>query len=101
MGMGAMGATLRNHSFTENAIQDPAPPLKTPALVEGRIELTLLGVSQYGLRSSDLAALLNKQPSSMSRWLSEGVSLEREDPTFRGRINHLDSQVLAAARNNE
>ena len=86
---------------TGHAIQDLASPLKTPALVEGRIELTLLGVSRYGVRSSDLAALLKKHPSSMSRWLNDGVSLERKDPTFRRRINHLDLQISAAARNNE
>ena len=87
--------------FTGHAIQDLASPLKTPALVEGRIELTFLGVSRYGVRSGDLAALLNKHPSSMSRWLNEGVSLEREDPTFLRRINHLDRQISAAACNNE
>jgi len=87
--------------LTGHAIQDLASPLKTPALVEGRIELTLLGVSRYGVRSSDIAALLNKHPSSMSRWLNKGVSLEREDSTFRGRINHIDRQISAAARNNE
>ena len=87
--------------YTGHAIQDLASPLKTPALVEGRIELTLLGVSRYGFRSSDLAALLSKHPSSITRWLNEGVLLEREDPTFRKRINHLDRQISAAARNNE
>ena len=87
--------------LTGHAIQDLASPLKTPALVEGRIELTLLGVSRYGVRSSDIAALLNKHPSSMSRWLNIGVSLEREDPIFLRRINHLDRQISAAARNNE
>jgi len=50
---------------------------------------------------SDIAALLNKHPSSMSRWLNIGVSLEREDPIFLRRINHLDRQISAAARNNE
>jgi hypothetical protein len=43
----------------------------------------------------------SKHPSSMTRWLNEGVLLEREDPTFRKRINHLDRQISAAARNNE
>ena len=87
--------------FTGRAIQDLASPLKTPALVEGRIELTLLGVSRYGFRSSNLAALLSKHPSSMTRWLNEGRTLGRKDPTFCRRINHLDRQISAAARNNE
>ena len=87
--------------FTGHAIQDLASPLKTPILVEGRIELTLLGVSRYGFRSSDLAALLNKHASSMARWLNEGVTLERKDPNFLRRMNLLDRQISAAARNNE
>ena len=87
--------------FVGHAIQDLASPLKTPALVEGRIELTLLGVSRYGFRSIDLATLLNKHPSSMTRWLNKGVSLELKDQTFRKHINHLDRQISAAARNNE
>lgn len=87
--------------YTGHEIQDLASPLKTSALVEGRIELTLLGVSRYGFRSSDLAALLDKHPSSMTRWLNEGLLLEREDPIFFRRINRLDQQISAAARNNE
>lgn len=87
--------------YTGHTIRDLASPLKSPALVEGRIELTLLGVSRYGFRSSDLAALLDKHPSSMTRWLNEGMSLEREDSNFSKRINQLDRQISAAARNNE
>ena len=80
---------------------DLTSPPKTPALVEARIELTLLGVSRYDFRSSVLAGLLDKHPSSMTRCLNEGLSLERQDPIFFGRINRLDQQISAAARNNE
>jgi hypothetical protein len=69
---------------TGHRIEDFASPLKTPTLVEGRIGLTLLGVSRYGFRSTDLAALLGKHPSSMTRWLNKGVSLEREDRDSSG-----------------
>jgi len=79
--------------FSEHSIVDLSSPLKTPALVKGRVELTLLGVSRYGFRSSDLASLINKHPSSMTRWLNEGISREREDPTFRDRIRQLDQQI--------
>jgi hypothetical protein len=37
----------------------------------------------------------------MTRWLNKGVSLEREDPKFLGRINRLDRDISTAARNNE
>jgi len=87
--------------FSEHSIVDLSSPLKTPALVKGRVELTLLGVSRYGFRSSDLASLINKHPSSMTRWLNEGISREREDPTFRDRIRQLDQQISAAASNNK
>ena len=84
-----------------NAIEDLASPLKTPRLVQGRVELTLLGVSRYGFRASDIASLVNKHPSSMTRWINQGLLQEREDPEFRDRINNLDQQISAAACNNE
>jgi hypothetical protein len=78
-----------------------ASPLRTRALIEGRIELTLLAVSRYGIRSCDIADLINKHPSSMTRWLNSGVHREREDAVFRERINHLDREISSTARNNE
>ncbi len=67
----------------------------------GRVELTLLGVSRYGFRSSDLAGIIRKHPSSMTRWLNESLSRERKDRAFRDRILDLDRQISAAARRNE
>jgi hypothetical protein len=96
-----LSSIVVSRRYTGHHIHNLASPLKTPALVEGRIELTLLGVSGYGFHSSDLAALLGKHPSSTTRWLNKGVSLEREDPRFLGRINRLDRDFSAAARNNE
>ena len=80
-----------------HAIEDFASPLKTPRLVQGRVELTLLGVSRFGFRASDIASLVNKHPSSMTRWINQGLLQEREDPAFRYRINILDQQISAAA----
>jgi hypothetical protein len=51
--------------------------------------------------ASDLAALLGKHPSSMTRWLNQGVSLERAALEFLRRINRLDRLISAAARNNQ
>jgi hypothetical protein len=36
----------------------------------------------------------------MTRWLNEGVSLEREDPNVLRRIERLDRQISATALNN-
>jgi len=84
-----------------HAIEDLASPLKTSCLFRGRVELTLLGVSRYCFRASDIAKLVNKHTSSMTRWINQGLLREREDPTFRDRINNLDQQISAAARKNE
>ena len=66
-------------------------------MTEGRIEFTLLAVTRFALRSSDLAALLKKHPSSLTRWLNKGLHREREDYEFRDRINKLDAAISSAA----
>ena len=71
---------------------------KTLALIDGRVELTLLGVSRYGFRSTELAEIIRKHPSSMTRRLNEGLSREREDPRFRDRMCQLDRQISATAQ---
>lgn len=73
-------------------------PLRTSDLTEGRVELTLLAVTRFGLRSSELAAQLRKHPSSVTRWLNRGLKQEREDKLFRDRINQLDFKISAAIR---
>lgn len=81
--------------------EDLASPLRTPDLIEGRIELTFLAVSRYGVRSREIADLIYKHPSSMTRWLNHGVTREREDADFRKRMNRLDRQISSAARDND
>jgi len=79
------------------SIADLSSPLRVSTLTEGRIEFTLLAVTRFALRSSDLAALLNKHPSSLTRWLNEGLRRERDDCEFRDRINKLDAAISSAA----
>ena len=81
--------------------EDFASPLRTQRLIEGRIELTLLAISHYGVRSRDIADLIDNHPSSMTRWLNQGIARERDDAVFREHIDRLDRQISAAARNNE
>ncbi|MDX2435529.1 MAG: hypothetical protein QNL88_00635 [Acidobacteriota bacterium] len=55
-------------------------------------------VTRFDLRSSDLATLLHKHQSSVTRWLNLGLRRERQDPVFRDRINWLDAEISAAAQ---
>jgi len=73
-------------------------PLRTSDLTAGRVEFTLLAVTRFGLRSGDLAGLLEKHQSSLTRWLNRGLKQEAEDELFRDRINSLDFGISAAAR---
>jgi REP element-mobilizing transposase RayT len=81
--------------------EDLSSPLRTRHLVEGRTELTLLAVSRFGVPSCDIADLIQKHPSSMTRWLNQGLRRERTDAVFRERIDHLDRLISSAARNKE
>jgi hypothetical protein len=65
------------------------------------MELTLLAVSRFGVRSRDIADIIQKYPSSMTRWLNQGLRRERADTAFRERIDRLDRLISSAPRNNE
>jgi hypothetical protein len=73
-------------------------PLRTSDLTNGRVKLTPLAVTRFGLRSSELASLLRKHQSSLTRWLNLGLKQEREDQRFCDRINQLDYVISNAVR---
>ena len=83
---------------TGHSIAKLSSPLRTSDLTNGRIELTLLAVTRFALRSSDLATLLHKHQSSLTRWLNLGLRREKQDPIFCDRIIQLDVEVSTAAR---
>jgi hypothetical protein len=56
---------------TGHVVEDLASSRKTFDLTDGRVELTLLGISRYRFRSTELAEIINKHPSSLTRWLNE------------------------------
>jgi REP element-mobilizing transposase RayT len=87
--------------FSGHDREDLASPLRTPRLIEGRVQLTLLAVSRFGVHSRDIANLIHKHPSSMTRWLNQGLKRERMDTAFRERIDRLDGLISSAPRNNE
>jgi len=86
--------------FSEHSIADLSSPLRSSELIRGRIELTFLAVGRFGLRSSEIATLINKHPSSLTRWLNVGTHLNGHDRAFRNRIDRLDNRISAAAPDN-
>ena len=66
---------------------------RTEDFIRGRIELTLLAVGRYGYQSAAIAKLIDKDRSSLTRWLNLGLRLQRDNPEFRKRIDDLDRQI--------
>jgi hypothetical protein len=61
--------------------------------ITGRVEFCVLAVSRYGLKSGEIAALLDKGRNSVTRWLNQGLRREHDDPRFAARLDTLDSEI--------
>jgi hypothetical protein len=66
---------------------------RTKDLIRGRIELTLLAVGRYGFQSAIVAKLIDKDRSSLTRWMNLGLRLQHDDQSFRDRIDDLDRLI--------
>ena len=86
--------------FSGHPIADLSSPLRTPELTRGRVELTTLAVTRIRIRSSDIANLIDKHRSSMTRWLKIGLRRLRDDRGFRLHLDLLDRKISSAARDN-
>ena len=86
--------------FSAHSIADLSSPLRTPNLTRGRIELTTLAVTRFEIRSIDIADLIGKHRSSITRWLNIGLHRQRDDRGFRLRLDFLDRKISSAARDN-
>ena len=86
--------------FSGHSIVDLSSPLRTPDLTRGRIELTTLAVTRFEIRSIDIADLIGKHRSSITRWLNIGLNRQRDDRGFRLRLDFLDRKISSAARDN-
>ena len=64
---------------------------KDSVLVRQRTDLTTLAIGRYRARVCDIAALVRKHPNSVAKWLNKGLRLERSDPEFRARLDHIDA----------
>ena len=67
--------------------------LRTARILEARIELATLALARYHLRIRDLADLLEKNPSTVTRWLNAGLQEERDDGDFSLRLDTLDHAI--------
>jgi len=63
------------------------------AITRQRIELVTLAIGRYRLRVCDIATLLRKHPNSVAKWLNKGLRLERIEPGFKARLDHLDAAI--------
>jgi hypothetical protein len=60
----------------------------------------MLAVARYGFQSRAVAILINKDRTSVTRWLNLGLHTEQNDAAFRNRLDFLDSSISAAADDN-
>ena len=54
----------------------------------------------HPLESRFIAGLVNKHPTSVSRWLNSGLRMERDEPEFRSRIDALARLISAEETDN-
>ena len=52
-------------------------------------------MERWGQRAGQLAALLNKHPVAVSRWVSDAARQRQEEPAFGEEMENLD-KVLSA-----
>ena len=52
-----------------------------------------VGVERWGQRAGQLAAILNKHPVAVSRWVSEAARQRQEDRDFQRKIDSLDEEL--------
>jgi len=55
--------------------------------------LTTVAVCRYGLRVRDVATLIGKHGSSVTKWLNKGLRKEGADPEFKKRLDDLDAAI--------
>ena len=51
------------------------------------------GVAIAATEARDVAALLGKHGNSITKWLTQGLLLERDDPAFKDRLDLIDAAI--------
>ena len=83
----------RMESLSGHSLAELSSRFRGADLTRGRLEFATLAVGRYRLKVSDIAALLDKHPNSVTNWLNNGLRLERQDPGFKERLDHLDASI--------
>ena len=68
---------------------------RDPELRELRELVAVLGVEKFEQRVREMAAVLKKNPGSVSRWVSAAAERRSSDPVFARRLRELDEMILA------
>jgi hypothetical protein len=68
---------------------------RDPELRELRELVAVLGVEKFEQRVREMAAVLKKNPGSVSRWVSTPAERRSSDPGFARRLRELDEIILA------
>jgi rhodanese-related sulfurtransferase len=85
----------RFEAATGHTIEDLASRYRKPRQIRGRIEFVTLALPRYGFRGRDVAALLRKHGNSVTKWLTQGLLLERDDPAFKDQLDLIDAAISA------
>ncbi len=83
----------RFEAVSSHALEDLASRYRKPDQVRGRIEFVTLALPRYGFRGRDVAGLLGKHGNSVTKWLTQGLRLERDDPEFKNRLDRIDAAI--------
>jgi hypothetical protein len=84
---------LRMESLSGLPLAELSSRSRSADLTRGRMEFATLAAGRYRLKVSDIATLLDKHPNSVTKWLNKVLRLEREDPGFKERPDHLDAEI--------
>jgi len=75
------------------SISDLSSRSRDVVLTLGRVEFCSLAIGRYRFNVRDVSTLLCKHRNSITKWLNKGLRLERADPDFKARLDHLDSHI--------
>jgi REP element-mobilizing transposase RayT len=92
--------TDRFFALSGHQLEELRSRLRTARILTARIELATLALARYRLRTRDLADLLEKNRSTVTRWLNAGLKREREDDGFIRRLDTLDHAISSHETDN-
>jgi len=64
-----------------------------PDLPNWRIDLTAIAVGRFGHRVCDVAKILEKNPGTVSRWLTKADSRLLQEPRYQAHLDDLDRRI--------